>query len=138
VDTFSWKRIFKVVGTTVLAGAIIAGVYFFVTRRPVKIAWANLIYDRREIFLDCQQLPFYPQVEKAFLAHQDIVQKVKQAPGVENFYAEKNECKNFDGGITFIKGQAELEYKNRSARDSAEKIIGTTFFGIPYRGEPVK
>jgi hypothetical protein len=133
---FSWKRIFKIVGIIVLAGLVAAGIYFFVTWRPVKIVWASLIYDRRENFVDCQHLPFYPQVEKAFLAHGDIVQKVRQIPGVENFYFVKIECKIYDGGTTFLKGQGELEYKKRSAKNSAEKIIGNNFFGIPYRGYP--
>jgi hypothetical protein len=138
MEIFSWKRIFKIVGVIVLAGMIIAGAYLIVNLRPVKIAWASLFYDSRENFLDCENLPFYPLVQKAFAGHADVVSKIKAVPGVANFYPEQNRCKILEGGSEFFKGQAVLVYKSRKARSQAENIIGKDFFGIPYRGQPAK
>ena len=137
MNQFSWKRIFKIVGTVVLACGIIAGIYFFVTSGSVRIAWVSLVYDRRENFLNCEDFPFYPQVQKVFAQHPDAVNKIKAVPGVAGFFPEENRCRIYEGGMQFIKGQAVLEYQNRSARAQAEKIIGKDFFGIPYRGEQV-
>ena len=108
------------------------------TSRPAKIAWASLIHNRRENYIDCQHLPFFPQVQKAFAKNSDVVNKVKAVPGIVDFKPELDKCYIYTGGIQFLKGQAVLEYNNRAARSNAESIIGKDFFGMPYYGEPVK
>jgi hypothetical protein len=135
---FSWLRIGKVVLVVVLVAAAAAGVWLLVISRPVKIAWASVIHNRRENYLTCQEFPFFPQVQKAFAKHDDVVTKIKAIPGVMDFKPELDKCYNFTGGMEFYKGQAVLEYNSRAARDSAEKLIGKDFFSIPYIGEPVK
>ena len=132
---FSWIRIAKIVGIIVLAGGIVAGIYLAVTSRPVKIIWASAVYNRRENFLACENLSFYPQVQQTFILHAAVAAKVKAVAGVADFYPELNKCKIVDGGTEFFKGQAVLVYRNRTARKQAEQIIGKDFFGIPYRGE---
>lgn len=135
---FSWLRIGKIILIIILAAVFAGGIWFAVISRPVKAAWASLVHNRRENYLTCEQLPFFPQVDKAFNEHRDIVNKVKAVPGVLDFKPELDSCYIFSGGTEFLKGQAALEYNSRAARTQAEKIIGKDFFGIPYHGEPVK
>ena len=135
---FSWLRIGKIVLIVVIAAAVVGGIWLLVTSRPVKIAWASLINNRRENYLACEQLPFFPQVQKAFDQHQDVVNKVKAVPGIVDFKPELLKCVIFTGGTQFLKGDGVLEYKNRSARSAAEKIIGKDFYSMPYSGQPTK
>lgn len=137
-DGFSWLRIAKITGIIVFFGAVAAGVYFFVAWNPVKAAWASLVRNRRDVYLDCEHLPFNALVEKTFSKHSDIVDKVKAVPGVRGFAPEEIRCRNYEGGIEFIKGDALLTYNSRAARTQAEAILGKDFFGMAYRGEPVK
>ena len=129
----SWKRVLKTVSLIVLASAAAGGVYFIVTFRPVKIAWASLVLDNREHFFTCEQLPFYPQVQKALSVHADVVANLK---GAGAFEVKPNliKCKNFEGGIEFMKGDIEIDYSTHQQRQAVEKLIGDNFFGIPYRG----
>ena len=133
---FSWKRIFKIVGSIVLAGIIIAGIYLVANLRAVKIAWASVIHNRIEHELTCYDLPFYPHLQKVVTDHADVVAKVKGIPGVADFFPENIHCMSYEGNEYFIKGDLALTYSNRTARQAAEKIIGKDFFGIPYRGYP--
>jgi hypothetical protein len=114
---------------------IFAETIFLLNQNPdVKKTWASIIFDKREHYTDCEHLPFKVSVQKAFDRHQDMVNKVKAVPGVVDFFSEENRCKIFEQGTQFIKGQAVLVYKSRSARKQAENLIGKDFFGIPYRG----
>lgn len=131
---FSWKRIWKIVAWVAGIGIIIGGAYFFITSRPAKILWADWFHDRRENFLDCVDLPFYQQALDAFSKNSDVVTKVKSTSGIINFYPEKIRCDSSLGNYYFNKGQAVLVYKDRTAREAAQKILGKDFFGIPYRG----
>jgi hypothetical protein len=135
---FSWFRISKIILTILIASTVVLGVWLFVSSNSVKAAWASLIHNKRENYVSCEKLPFYPQVDKAFSDHEDIVNKVKAIPGITEFSPEHDTCYIFTGGTQFLKGQAVLEYTSRAARDEAEKIIGKDFFGMPYHGVPVK
>jgi hypothetical protein len=124
---------------TVLLLLILAEAFFLLSQNvAVKKAWASIVFDKREHYIDCEHLPFYELAQKAFGQHQDIVNKVKAIPGVVDFFPEENRCKIYEQGTQFVKGQAVLIYKNRPARKQAENIIGKDFFGIPYSGRPVK
>ncbi len=133
-NSFSWKRTGKTIFAILLLAVVATGVYFFVTYNPVKIAWASIAHNRREHFTDCEHLPFYGQVEKAFIQHKDIVDKVKAVPGVVDFKPEEHWCKIFEQGTQFVKGNGLLIYSSKAARTEAEKIIGKDFFGFPYHG----
>ncbi|MDE2312171.1 MAG: hypothetical protein KGJ93_03770 [Patescibacteria group bacterium] len=103
-----------------------------------KIVWASVIHNRREHLVDCEHLPFFPQVQKAFSVHQDLTAKVLAINGVAGFEPEQLTCKIYDQGLEFIKGDVLLTYRSRAARAAAERLLGQNFFGIPYRGQPVK
>ena len=128
---FSWKRIGKIVAWVAGIGIIVGGAYFFVTSRPVKIFWADRTRDRRENFLDCSDLPFFQQAKDAFSKNSDVVAKVKAVTGVVDFYPETIRCDSSLGNYYFIKGQAVLVYKDRAAREAAEKNIRKRFFWHP-------
>ena len=130
---FSFKRVGKTILIIVIGCVFVTGIVLAVISRPVKIAWASIIYNRREHYWSCEELPFYPQVQKALIVHADVVEKLKAA-GASGVEAEKKECTNFEGGIVFIKGDIGISYGSRGARSAIEKIIGDNFFGIPYRG----
>ncbi len=121
-------------GIIFFVSALGVGIYFGLNYRPNKIWLASAISNKREHFLACEELPFYPQVQKVFAQHQDAVLKVKDIEGVTDFRFEMMPCKIYEGGIQFIKGDAVLEYISREARSQAEKNIGQNFFGMPYRG----
>ncbi len=131
---FSWKRVAKVVGVIVGAAAVCAGVYFLVNYRPAKILYYSVVKDDREHFLPCEQLPFYPQVTRALARHQDMVAKLKNAGALEVLGQETN-CASSAGGMYFIKGDILIQYHSRAQRSAIQKLLGDTFFGIPYRGE---
>lgn len=124
----------KFMGIILMLLVLAEAVFLLGQNLKAKIAWASIVFDKREHYIDCEHLPFYVQAQKAFLEHSDVVAKVKAVSGVTDFRPQENKCKIFEGGIQFIKGQAVLEYKNRAARAKAEKIIGQDFFGIPYQG----
>ena len=131
---FSFLRVNKILlGALVLIGVLVGG-SFLASSRTVKIAWASIILDNREHYLDCYSLPFYPQVEKALADHADIVEKI-QALGTEQVNAVQIKCKGWDGGIEFIKGDILIEYSTHNQRAAIEKLVGDNFFGIPYRGK---
>jgi hypothetical protein len=136
-NNFSWLRIGKIVLIVLVLAGVLVGGWFLATSRPVKIAWASLMFDRRENYLDCYSLPFYPQVQKALNNHSDIVQKLKLAGGGQ-VTGEQIPCTGWAGGIQFIKGDIVISYQSRQQRQAVEKLIGDNFFGIAYRGEPVK
>ena len=133
VVTFSWKRVFKVL--LPLAGLlIIAGIIYWAANfRPIKIAWASWVLDSRQHYLSCEDLPFYPQVEKVLAQHQDMVDKLKQL-GASKISGNEIRCPSFDGSYYFVKGDIEIDYHSRSERKAIENLLGGTFFGIPYRG----
>ena len=131
---FSWKRIFKVLGIIIVPLAVILGIYFVVISRPAKILYASLFKNNREIFMDCQDLPFFQQVQKEMGLHSDVVEKIKNA-GASKVEAIKINCLSSDKKYSFIKGNLLIVYHSRCQRSSIEKLIGDNFFGIPWRGE---
>jgi len=131
-DKFSLKRVLKITGVIVLAAAVIAGGYFFITSRLVKVAWASAVLDEHQPYSTCYELPFYEQVQSQLSKHADILDKLKQT-GAE-IEPEKIECSGYPGGIVFLKGDLQISYKTHQQRRQIEKIIGDNFFGIAYRG----
>ena len=128
------KTLRKILGALLLLIILAEAVFLLSQNLGVRIAWASIVYDRREHYLDCEHLPFYGQVQKAAAMHQDVISSVKGISGVSGFQAESISCKIYDGGTEFIKGDFVLTYKTRAARQQAEKLIGPNFFSMPYRG----
>lgn len=134
ISKFSWLRIFRILGISILILAFITGIYLALQTKQFRIAYASIIHNNIEHFTDCYGLPFFPQVEKAMNEHMDIVDRLKSA-GAISVTAEKLVCKGWDGGIELIKGDMLIQYKDGQSKSSIVNVIGDNFFGIPYRGE---
>jgi hypothetical protein len=134
---FSWKRVLNIIFAVILIAGIGLGVFEFVILRQVRVEWASIILDRHEHYIPCAELPFLQEAKKKINNNQDTVEKVKKAGAVE-VYPEEIKCPSADGSYFFIKGDVLVKYHTHAQRVAIEKIIGKTFFGIPYRGEKVK
>ena len=130
---FSWLRIGKVIGVIVIIAAVFGAGWAAVTSRKGKIVWASWSRNAREHFLPCEDLPFYPQVQKTLAEHKDAVEKIRELGG-NNVRAEELRCKIWEGGYGYIKGDIAIDYQTRSQRKAIEKLLGDKFFGIPWEG----
>jgi hypothetical protein len=87
----------------------------------------DVIYDNRNHYLSCEQLPTLSQVESVVAEHQDVIRRIGQVnPGFVGIEIDSTVCS----------GKADILFWYGSHRDrlTIEGIIGSdTFFGIPYR-----
>ncbi len=134
---FSLRRVLKVISIIAAIFLVGSGIYFLAMAPKTRIIWAGIVYDRREHYLSCTDLPFYPEVKKSMQQHQDMVNKVKSLGALSLSPVEIN-CPSSVGTFIFLKGDILITYKNRSQRKAIESTVGNTFFGIPYRGEQEK
>lgn len=130
---FSWKRTGKVTAAAAAVLFLAAAGYAAVTSRTAKILWADLARDSRENFLSCEDLPFYPQVQKVLSLHQDEVLRIEKISG-SKVSAREIKCRIIEGGAEYFKGDVEIAYPSRASRRQIAKLIGDNFFGIPWRG----
>lgn len=119
----------------------------------------SVIADNINHYLSCDQLPTVEEVTKAVQAHKDVMEKIvkeigsryrdgdikvtweiKDSSGMALegdkdgsyfgvYWGEAPSCQNTG------KGDILFDYLSHSDREIIEKILGTNFFGIPYRGE---
>ena len=109
---FSFKRVGKVLAIVLAIMATAGLVYAAVISRPVRIWWASFVHANREVYMDCQTLPFYSEVQKAAIRHQDIITRVLAA-GAATDTPEEIKCPAFDGRSYFIKGELLVTYRGR-------------------------
>lgn len=111
---------------TVLLVACV-GMLIIESQTKVIKRWIDdVIYDNRNHYLPCSQLPPLSEVERIIREHQDVIQQIEAVhPG--NAGAEIHPCgtgQNAD--ITFW-------YASHNDRIAIERTIGDdTFFGVPY------
>ncbi len=129
----SLKSIGKVLGFIIFLAVLFAAVFSLMTSRKFHIAFQSLVFDSRQHYFGCYELPFYPEVQKALADHGDIIEQLKQV-GATEVKPNEIKCRGFQEGLVFIKGDIEIWYSTRKQRVEIEKIIGDNFFGIPYRG----
>ncbi len=83
-------------------------------------------YDTRGHYLGCEELPTLSEVERVFAENKSVIEQIKQVnPGFINVEIN-SPCPR--------KGEILIEYPSHNDRIMIEKLIGDTFFGIPYRG----
>jgi len=118
--------------TALLTCAILAvlvactGALFIGARTKIVQRWIdNAIYDNRNHYLACEQLPSTSEVERTLREHQDVIQRIEAVnPGFVG--VEINTCGAGHADITFW-------YGSHKDRVTIEQIIGgDTFFGVPY------
>ena len=87
----------------------------------------DVVYDNRNHYLSCEQLPTLSQVESVVAEHQSVIHQIEQInPGLVGVEVNSITCP----------GKADILfwYGTHQDRVSLEGIIGgDTFFGIPYR-----
>jgi hypothetical protein len=96
---------------------------------PVEKLLDDIVYDNRNHYVPCDQLPTLAEVESVLANHKDIVKQIEQVdlPGyVQVVASDANSCT----------GTADIliMYPSRADRIKIQQIINSdTFFGIPYR-----
>ena len=87
----------------------------------------NLLYDNRNHYLSCEQLPDMSKVMQVVEVHQNLIQEIEQIkPGLVGVDIDTFTCP----------GKADLIfwYGSHANRLTIEGIIDNeTFFGVPYR-----
>lgn len=87
----------------------------------------DALYDNRNHYLSCQQLPTLSHVESVIEQHQSTIHQIEQVnPGLVGVEIDSTTCS----------GKADILfwYGSHQDRVTIEDIIGgDTFFGIPYR-----
>lgn len=102
-----------------------AGLLFVETRTKVVKRWVDdVIYDNRNHYLSCGQLPSVSEVEKIIREHQDVIHQIEEVnPGFVG--VEINTCGEGNADITFW-------YGSHKDRVIIEQVIGSdTFFDVP-------
>jgi len=87
----------------------------------------EIIFDNRNHYLSCEQLPSESEVRQVIEAHQDVIARIKQInPGFVGVEMDTSTCL----------GKADIIfwYGTHQDRLMIEGIIADdTFYGIPYR-----
>lgn len=104
-------------------GAVVIEARTKIIRRTID----NVVYDNRNHYLTCEQLPVEIEVRKVVAEHQDVIQQIEQVnPGLVGMEIDTSTCP----------GKADLLiwYASHQNRLEIEEIIaGESFFGIPFR-----
>ena len=123
----SKRKVYLVI--TILSIALVACVSMVLIESQTKVIrrWIdNTLYDNRNHYLPCKQLPSLSVVERVIREHPDVIQQIEAVhPG--NAGVEIHPCgSGQNADITFW-------YASHKDRMAMEQIIGAdTFFGVPY------
>ncbi len=101
---------------------LIVGAIFL--RRPLQRFVMDVLTDNKELYLSCGELPTTEKVEATFTDHADTVQEINSIGNISIVHSENCMGKSY----------VEIQYGSHGQRNQIEKIIGDTFFGIPWRG----
>ena len=123
----SWKKapfIVLIIAVIVIClGVTIAEIQMNFIRRLMD----NVLYDNRNHYLSCEQLPTVAAVMQVVEEHQDLIQEIEQMnPGFVGVEIDTFTCP----------GKADLVfwYGGHEERVAIENIINNgTFFEVPYR-----
>ena len=139
---------------------LIVGAIISEPRTHIIDRFFDNIADNRSHYLSCDQLPTIEEVNKTLQAHKDVLEKIIKEVGSRYRDGEIKVTWEFNdnGGIALegdkngsyfgvywgepypncqntVKSDILFDYLSHSDREIIEKTLGTTFFGIPYRGE---
>ena len=114
-------------GLLVMAIVIAIGIGFEYKTHFIKETVTDFIYDNREHYLSCDELPTLPEVEQVIEERQSLIREIEKVnPGLI-LVSINSPCPG--------KGEIVIEYPSHQDRLRIEELIGEeTFFGIPYRG----
>jgi hypothetical protein len=120
------RKVLLLIAAVSLVLVVCVGILFIETKtKVIRQLVDNVIYDNRNHYLLCEQLPSVSEVERVVGEQQEVIQRIEAVnPGFVG--VEVNTCGTGNADITFWYGT----HKDRVA---IEQIIGgDTFFGIPY------
>jgi len=122
----NWKKSLAILWAAFLLiclGVTVAEVQTKFIRRIID----NVIYDNRNHYLSCEQLPTASKVMQVVEEHQDIIKEIEQVkPGFVGMDIDTFSCPEM-ADIVFW-------YGSHQDRVTIESIINDdTFFGVPYR-----
>lgn len=120
-----WKST-AIVTIIMLLTLCLGALFVEIQTRIVRSAFDNLIYDNKNHYLSCDELPTEAEVDRVVQEHQNVIEAIEQVnPGFVGVEIEPS-----------CAGKADLLiwYASHANRLEIETIIGAdTFFGIPYR-----
>jgi hypothetical protein len=106
---------------------VTCGAILFVegTTKVIRRWVDDVVYDNRNHYLSCEQLPTLSQVERVIEEHQDVIRQIEAVnPGFVG--VEIGACGAENADITFW-------YATHRDRGVIQQIIGgDAFFGVPY------
>jgi hypothetical protein len=123
----SKRKILTVISIASTVLVICVGILLVEAQIKIVRRWIdNVLYDNRNHYLPCEQLPPVSEVERIAQEYQDAIRQIEALnPGLVG--VEVNTCgagQNAD--ITFW-------YASHKDRIAIEQTIGSdTFFGVPY------
>ena len=87
---------------------------------------ASTIYDNRAIFISCDELPDLSDVKSVMAQHNQVIQEIKNIDPENIVITIDNSCPG--------KGSLVIYYPSHNDRTQIEKLLGDSFFGIPWKG----
>lgn len=118
----------RVIAIIIVVIAIIVGIgieyrTLFFTKKIFDI-----VYDTRRFDINYEDLPTLTEVERIVEEHKDILQEIENIhPGF--IYIKIVSPSDYPG-----KGYIVIEYPSEQDRLQIEELIGTSFFGVPWKG----
>ena len=111
-------KILTIVGITALVVYLSIGVYYLIT------AFYQMHQDTT--YVPCEQLPTIDAVEKMLIEHNDTRTQLEKLSLTNSI--------SIDPSTKRCPGKAELviSYGTHDQREKIKKVIGDTFFGVPY------
>ena len=93
----------------------------------IKTQIISLVYDNKEIFLSCEELPDESLTQQTLEAHRSVIDAIKQVhPGFIEVDIDTMNCPG--------KAVVVIRYPSHQDRVAIEEILEDgTFFGIPVR-----
>jgi len=122
----SRKRKALLLISAVFVLVVCVGILLIEIQTKVVRRWVDdVLYDNRNHYFPCEQLPSASEVERIIGERQDIIHQIEAVnPGFVEI--EVNTCGEGNADITFW-------YASHKDRITIEQIIGSdTFFGVPY------
>ncbi len=117
----------KLIVFAVVIACISVSIIIETQTKIIRRALDNYVYDNRNHYLSCSELPTESEVRKILEEHPDVIHRIDQVdPGFVGVDVDSITCP----------GRADLLiwYASHQDRTAIEGIINSdTYFGVPYR-----
>jgi len=120
------SRLISKIGLPVMIIVIILGIGVEYKTHFFKKMIADVVYDNRLHGVICEELPALSEVEQIVEEHRDSIKEIENVNPGFIFVKVESPCPG--------KGIIVIEYASHQDRLRIEKLIGETFFGVPWKG----